>query len=1090
MSKVFLKNARLATHVLAALTLSTVLSAKAVAATAKKVQRKTVTKTVTQKSSSRSSSTSRSSAAPARANTAQAIEIKKESSALPTSQALKAPTTTRSLGLVKPPRSNEFYDTNSKEAEYEHLVDEEIKALYGLSQANKRSPNRGEIWLRLGERYVEKARLVDYREQANYEQRLKDFNDKKSRVRPKMETSLSRDYNRKAIELYQWFVQDFPKDSKVDQALFFLGYNQFELGHPDQGERYYLELLQKFPDSSYVTESRFALGEFYFENEQWAKALDNYVKVIEAKRARLNAFALYKSAWCYYRLGRASAGLKSLERVVRLSRANESDSNVSGGRRAVNKVRLASEALKDFVPFYAEVGDPRRAAAEFLRISGDEKQANQMLERLAYIYADSGNRVSANSIFKQLISQDPTGERAAEYQYQTVLAYATSDPKGFRYELEIWLNQFGPESDWAKANAKNAKLVGDMAKLQETTVRNNVLQLHQTAQNSRVEAAQKAASAAYAQYFRYFPKTDRTVEMRFFYAELLFDMERYEDAAKLYAWVAEHDETGKYKERSVVNTLLALEKDLPTTQQIDEKRGKSVEPIPLDPPVARFEKAAIKYVETLPKSEKASDILRRLGVLYYGYNQFDKAVDIFERILKEYPRSPNAEIAGNLILDIYKLKNDMIGFTEKGQAMLQNPTIANSKFGTQIRGMMEKASFMRADKLGEKGDPAKAAKEFEQFATTYKQSDLAAAARYKAATSYEKAGDFVSAMRMHALVLSSDGSDPKIRAIQNDSRNALARIYQQTGQLELAAKSYTDYASANLNDQKAVNGFFNAGVLYDALGSPNEAIRSYDTYFAKSKNADRVEVLYLDAQIWKKRGNNARAVAFFDRYIREGGRNTAHIVEAVYEQALQAKRSNQITKQEALWKEVIERHKRAGAAGAGSKTSDQTVAYAAEARFELAQATLRDLAAIRFTASDKQQATAAGDVKKVREKYINEMKQVILFDNAKWIVAALTSSGQMFETIANKFDRIPVPKGFNEEDAKKYRELIGQQVTGFKNEAKNSYKAAVDRSQELESYSTWTQIARQGLASMDQTSKARDAGEIAADAQAIDWMGL
>jgi len=1058
-----------------ALTAASVASV-AVAAPKKKPAKKAVARTKAKAKGS----------APVRAGTGDVSAGQREKVALPTSIALKTPVATRSLGEVKPPRSNEFYESNNKEAEYEHLVDEEIRALYNLSIQNKRSPNRGEIWLRLGERYVEKARLIEFREQANYDKALKAFLEKKSGVRPKIDNRASHEYNKKAIELYQWFVQDFPKDPKVDQALFFLGYNQFELGNPDAGERYYLQLLHQYPDSPFVIESRFALGEYYFENEQWQKALDNYAKVIEAKRARLNAFALYKASWCYYRLGRAAAGLKSLERVVRLSRASDGGDNVSGGgKRAVNKVRLASEALKDYVPFYAEVGDPRRAFSEFQRVSGDEKQAAQMLERLAYIYSDSGNRVSANSIFKQLISMNPDGERAAEYQYQVVLAYATSDPKSFRYELEIWLNQFGPDSEWAKVNAKNQKLVGDMSKLQETTVRNNVLQLHQTAQNSRIETAQKSAAAAYAQYFRYFPQSEKQVEMRFFYAELLYDMERYTDAAKLYNYVADHDEpNGKYRERAIVNTLLALEKDLPSNADIEAKRGKSLDPLPLDPPVARFEAAALKYANAFPKSEKASDILRRLGVLYYSYNQFDKAIDIFQRILKDYPKSPNAEIAGNLILDIYKLKGDMIGLADKGQEMLQNPSIANSQFGTKIRGMMEKASFMKADKLAEKGDPGAAAKQYEQFATTYKSSDLAVASRYKAAVNYEKAGDLVSSMRMHAMILAGDSGDPKVRDIQNDSRNALSHLYQQTGQLELAAKSYHDYAASNLKDSKAINGFFNAGVLYDALGEYGQAQTNYDTYFAKSKNSDRIEVLYLDGQIWKKRGNQGRAASFFDRYIKEGGRNQAHIVEAVYEMARNSKRLGQNTKQKELWQEVISRHKRAGAA------KEATAAFAAEAQFELSQPILRDLNAIKFYHNAKQQAQAANDIKQLREKYVNEMKKVILFDNAKWIIAALASSGQMFETIAHKFDGIPTPNGFSPEDAKKYRDLISQQSNGFRDEAKNSYKTAVDRSQELESYSEWTMIARQGLANLDPASKAKDAGEVAADAQTTDWMGL
>jgi hypothetical protein len=281
-----------------------------------------------------------------------------------------------------------------------------------------------------------------------------------------------------------------------------------------------------------------------------------------------------------------------------------------------------------------------------------------------------------------------------------------------------------------------------------------------------------------------------------------------------------------------------------------------------------------------------------------------------------------------------------------------------------------------------------------------------------------------------------------------------------------------------------VNGFFNAGVLFDALGDFNAAQGNYDAYFAKSKNADRTEVLYLDAQIWKKRGNLGRAASFFDRYIKEGGRNQAHIVEAVYEMARNSKRLGQNTKQKELWQEVISRYKRAGAA------KEATAAYAAEAQFELSQSVLHDLNAIKFYHNAKQQAQAANDVKKEREKYIGEMKKVILFDNAKWIVAALTSSGQMFESVARKFDAIPTPNGFSPEDAKKYRDLISQQSNGFREEAKNSYKTAVDRSQELESYSEWTLLARQGLASVDPATKAKDAGEVASEGSAMDWMGL
>jgi tetratricopeptide (TPR) repeat protein len=1022
-----------------------------------------------------------------RLNQQRSTEFQRSRVSLPQAVALSPSPVKRDLQVVQPPRSKDLYEsTTGKEAEYERLVDEEIKALFKLARTNQRSKNRGEIWLRLGERYVEKARLTEFRAQAEYDRELKEYNERKTTRKPRLDQTLQtlqKTYNRKAVELYEWFVRDFPNDSKVDQALFFLGYNQFELGNTKAGERHYSDLVKRFPQSVYLNEAHFALGEYYFENEQWEQAYDNYTKVVKVKKARLNVFALYKSAWCLYRLGQVEAALKSLEKVVKLSRIAESQDTVSG-RRAVNKVRLGTEAQKDYVPFFAEAGDPKKAAQEFLRISNDEKQVQSMLERLAYLYADQGNRSGANFVFKQLISRDPGAERSADYQYQVVLAYATFDQKEFRRELDIWLESFGPDSPWARENSANEKLVSDVFRLQETTVRNNVLQLHQTAQNSRAEYSQKAAQAAYEQYLKYFPNTPQIFEMQFFHAELLFDMRRHEEASQLYNWVAENDTSGQYREKSIVNALLALEEALPNVKAIEEKRGKSVAKMALDPAVTRFEKAALKYLQAFPKGERAGDIQRRLGVLYYSYNHFDEANAIFEKILQESPSSANAEIAGNLLLDSYKLRNDLAGFASKGQKILADPVLSGTKFASQVRIMMEKASYVSAEKVAESGNPAAAAKEFEAFAANFKQSDLAVAARLKAAQAYEKSGDLTSAIRLYGLVLSTQSMNPKITAAtQSESRNALARLYQQTGQLELAAKQYQAYASSNLKDSKAVNGFYNAGLLFEALGLVSEALQSYKAYFDQSKSADRFEALLLQAELLSKVGQSTRASDMYQQYLtkaRGGGRT----IQAAFSLGQIATRSGQSSKARQWYQQAVDLYRKAGSQG-----RELGVRYAAQARFELAQETLSKLNSVKFTTVEKQQVEAALQVKSLREKYLNEMKEVIRFDNAPAIVAALASTGQMFESLAGSFAAIPAPAGYAPQEAANYKQAIQKESERFKNEAIQSYKAALARSYELEAYTLWTKVARTGLSALG-VSEGADAGELKADARAVDWMGL
>ncbi|MCM2282474.1 MAG: tetratricopeptide repeat protein, partial [Bdellovibrionaceae bacterium] len=1003
--------------------------------------------------------------------------------ALPSSIQLKTPDVKpRDIRAVKPPSSNDFYEGNTKEIEYEKLLDQEIKKLYQLSQQYKRSRSRGEIWLRLAEAYVEKAQMVEFREQAEYDAKLRDFLDKKTRIKPTIDLKAARDYNRRAIQLYEWFLRDFPKDKKIDQALFFLGYNHFEAGDVKKGEAYYQRLVKEYPGSAYVVESHFALGEFYFENDGWQKALDNYAKVIQRKKARLNTFAMYKASWCLYRLNRVDTALKMLERVVKMSRGGEAGENVAG-RKAVNKVRLAAEALKDYVPFYAEISDYRRAPEEFMRVAQDESLTIKMMERLAYIYADSGNRVAANFVFKHLIGQNPTGERAADYQYQVILTYATADQRQFREELVTWLDMFGPASQWATVNAKNQKLVEDVAKLQETTLRNHVLQMHQTAQNSRAEFSQAQANAGYALYMKHFLESPNAPEMQFFHGELLFDMNKYEEAARVYLWSAEKDPKGKYHEKAVTNAVLALEKDLPAAQAIDAKRGNSIEKMPLDPEVVRFEKAALKYFEIAPKGENVSDIRRRLGVLYYSYNHFDRAIDIFEDILKTEPNSQNAEIAGNLLLDIYKLKGDMMGLTDRANQLLANPQIAKTKFGAEVRGMLEKANFVRAQKLAEGNDYAGSAKEFEKYANEYKRADLNTAARYNAGVNYEKAGEIGSAIRMHAMVLAVPGNDAKTAQMKNDSRNAMARLYQQTGQLEMAAKQYESYANANPKDQKAINAYFNAAVIWDGLGEYNAAVRNYDAYLVKSRRADRLESIFFQAEIARKKGALSRAAFLYKQYLESGARDKTNAIKALFQHAQVSAKLGRPTKSKESYQKTIATYQ------AYKKQGLEIGAqYAAEARFILAQETLQELRGIRFTQSDRQQANAAAQVKQVRGRYIGHMKEVIRFDYAPMIVAALASSGQMFDYIAYTFTRIPVPAGFSAEDGAKYKELINQEINGIRTEAKNSYKAAWDKAIELESYNEWSKIAARGLSQYD--AEFQDAGEISATSNAVDWMGL
>src|SRR6185436_1734200 len=139
----------------------------------------------------------------------QNAAIKKQNIALPEVQ--KVQSSAVPLYQVKPPRSNELLrDAGTDEQKLEQVTEQGIEELYKLTQQYSRSPNRGELWLRLAELYVEKSKYIEYRLQKDYDTKLALYLAKKA-SKPNLNLAQSREYNVKAIKLYEFYLRDFPK---------------------------------------------------------------------------------------------------------------------------------------------------------------------------------------------------------------------------------------------------------------------------------------------------------------------------------------------------------------------------------------------------------------------------------------------------------------------------------------------------------------------------------------------------------------------------------------------------------------------------------------------------------------------------------------------------------------------------------------------------------------------------------------------------------------------------------------------------------------------------------------------------------------
>ncbi|MFN7824554.1 MAG: tetratricopeptide repeat protein [Pseudobdellovibrionaceae bacterium] len=990
------------------------------------------------------------------------------------------PRTKVDLNQVKPPRTSSFFeDASSDQAKLEKITDQQINELFKLTQKFRTSPQRGELWLRLAELYVEKAGVIDFRKQGEFDQKLRDFQEGRSKAKPTLDLRDAKEFNKKAIQLYEWFLRDFPKDEKTDQALFFLGYNNFEIGELKKGTQYYSRLTKEFPRSPYVVEANFALGEYYFENEKWADALKSYREVLKNRKHRLFTFSLYKAAWCEFRSGNTERALKTMELLVKSSK--EATAQAAAGRKALNKNRLESEGLRDIVLFYAEVGNPEQAPAYFVNLAGNDSK--NYLEKLAYYYGDKGNLLGARTVFNHLIKEDPTNPKAFDFKYQVVRLYSNARrSREFRDEMFAWIRDFGVGSSWYQANKGNTELVDSSVRLREATLRNYILQQHQTAQNSRAAFSQGLAVEGYRLYLGEFKSSASIADMHFYFGELLYDMKRYDDASAQYRWVVENGQGSKFQLQAAENIVIALEKDLPKDEQIATKVGKTLDPVAFDPKVSRFVETSLWYTNKFPSSEKNVEMQFRIGRLHYQHNQFDQAIPYFREIVQKHPRTKYAEYSANLLLDIYNLRKDYEGLAKAGNELLALPGISSSKAGGDIREVLEKASFKRAQDMEVSKDYAGSAVQFEAFSKQNPASPLATTAIFNAAINFERAGQNSQAIRSHEAVLAS--KDKPAESLKPKSRRILAKLKQDSGRLDEAAQLYRASAIESKNDPLAPNMYFNAAILFEALGRNKEAIQNYRSFFDLNKKSDRVEAIFQIATLHRKDGQWAAAVEKYEEYLQLGAKDQEKVVEASY------------------W--VYEGSRRLGRKKAAAEWQAKTLAtqkrfapnrkgpgalYAARIRMGQAREQFDELKKLRIPANPAEQQRAVQKKITFVTDLNAALSDVVKFDSPEEIVSALSVLGQVNVHMSEALIGAPLPSGLNEEQKKQYQEGVAKIADPFVQKGKESLRASIARASELDAYPQDYFQARTILSRLEPNS-VYEHGEQSAEIKFGSWMGL
>jgi len=983
------------------------------------------------------------------------------------------------LDEIKPPKSSEIFSNEDlSQTDYEKTLDKQISELYKMTQSLKSSSKRGGLWLRLAELYVEKANILSDRIQKKYEFELQEFQTAKITTKPVLKLDAAKVYNRKSVQLYEWFLRDFPQDEKIDQALFFLGYDSFELGDTEKGTEYYTRLTKNYPNSKFTIEAHFALAEHLFDNEKWAEASDHYAFLLKHEKHNLYSMSLYKSAWCFYRMGRSEAGIKYLDLIIKVSKDSRKNATLTGKKN--NKARLESEALKDLVVFYADTGNAKAAIAYFSKLSNEDAYDN--IEKLAYYLSAKGNFEASREAFHYLIAQNPIFKKNFEFQYQIVQNYFFSkNLDGFKVELFNWIKNYNEQSAWHQSNKSDSKLILESSQLREKTLRNYILQEHQAAQNSRVLSVQQRVDGVYKLYLSEFSDSDFAANMHFYYAELLFDMQDFQSAAEQYSVLVNKFKKSEHFEKAAQNILLSYEKILPSDASLKSQTEKSLKPIVLAGEIEKFINIAKWYLDIYPNAVNAIDIKYKVGRLYYLTNNFDLAEGAFKEIIKNHEKNKYYEYSVNLLLDIYNLKSDYAGLEKIATELLKRATLINPKLSQEIHDVLEKANFKKAQDLEAAGKLSESAQQFLNFSVQYPKSGLRVIAFFNAAVNFERLRLNKEALQNYqkvAALNSGASADLQYRA-----KVFLAKLYFEAGSFEESEKIYTELAEKKATNNVSHSKYlYNSALISEIIGKTSKASSKYADYMKFNKNEDEnSEIQFKIAEINRVAGLNSEALKNYSLYLDMKNVLADKKIQAhywIFKLSNNKKSKKDISDVEIKIKNLLLK--------LNQDSQKLSAAYLAKIKLEQSLKTYEQLVNIQIPIQDAKQKKAVDAKLELMNLLSEQLDQIIKLESDEGLVSALNILGKANEHMATAFKQVPIPVDLSNEDKELYISEIAKVVDPMFKKSDESYKLAVERGFSSQAYNT-DFYAAYNKASKKYPEKFYSTKEIFSEVQMFDW---
>ncbi len=889
--------------------------------------------------------------------------------------------------------------------------------------------------------------------------------------------------------LYVRLIRDYPGFRKLDTVRYLYAFSLRDQGKTEEAQAQFWAIIEKHPSSGFVPDAWLAVGDhrFYASND-WNGALEAYGHVLDHPASDAYAMALFKTAWCNWKLGNSAEAVKRFKQVLDQGGSEQTD---EAGRKRLADLR--EEALEYLVQVLSEdEKNTPKDIYDFLASIDGSQYSRKVLVRLGEAYEAQTRYDKSVPTWRFLIELDGKHVDAADFELH-VVAGLRGDGKlpAALDELGIIHERYGLGTAWAKANPKAAKKAAGEASALLFDFGRSIHEGAQAAEkDTKVPDKERYALAAraYDDFITRYPSEPNAVEVSYLTGDIyFFKLGQAERAGDAYLRVGESAPVGPLHHDALLAAIGAYEQAMAqapaTTTAAETKPGetkpgetkpgetkpgetkpgeaKPGETKPDEPAPAgggdrysvlerKFIRAVDLFSALFPEDEQNGAVLYALGEFFHNRGDYDGAVQRFGKVVVDYPGDANAGAAGDRILESLQKAEDYDTIELWAGKLKGTKSFAAPEEQQRLDRIIVDSLLKQGDTLVDRGYSARGASYYLRVAAEYPKHDKAPLALANAGAALERAKKPQAATEVYERVAKEYPQSPQAA----EATLVVARVFENMGDYERAAQRYDGLIERYPKHKGRADAMYNAGVLYEGLGRTKLAAARYAAYAKQYPGEkDSLQVELRAGMVQARAGEHKAAVATLSKFVDRHG-SAAEAVEA----------NTQLGKSLLALGRLKDADKAlAKAAKAGRGAEGRARIAGAEARYLQGEIIYREFEAQKL---DPKPAKLGASLER-KAKLLAQAKDVYLdvlaYSTAEWTTAALFRIGQSYELFAKGLRDYPIPTALTQAQQDEYAEQLDTFALAFEEEAIGAYKNGYQRAMELGIYNSYTKRIREAL---------------------------